>query len=440
MSVDLERQIQAYAASVLDRSEPAVLHEASGDGTAQPVRQPRGPLVAALTFGLVVLIGVVAWLLVQRPDEVIDAPTTTIPTATTVATTTTSAAGTAQPPFVTGLAEDAGWTWLPLDDRIGAPALGGRSNVLGTLADGTLVAFLGDGMNSPINCNGCSLLLASRGDWREVSLEPFGGASFLDMTVRGGLLWAWTGNGGPISLSVSPDGVTWSVVVFDSLAEAPHPDGPVRFLRLDDSVLAIVDFSPTRLFVSSDEGRNFEEMSDLGNEQSGSSTSDVAQAWVADGWFYIVTGASRGQRTTGSFLVRSQDGTDWEQVGEVSGLPTYDHGAANYTPEPYVITSPDAALMTISLISTLEVFLSEDGGLTWEPVGEPPFGQAAGASVIGGWLRVIDTETEEWWVTRNGMSWFSFKGGLSGDWGNMTSGVLGRRTASGHEVAIPPSP
>ncbi len=476
MSVDLERQLRAYATRVVEQSEPASFDSAIVGDTTHRVETRRGPWVAALAFAVVVLVGVVAWLLVQRPAEV-DTPdltTTTIPATTT---TLPAAAGDTTAAVVVGNAESAGWTWAPVDDRIDSAApQGGASSVLGQLEDGTLV-----GLNAPRHrdsspddavrgsgfmCNACSLLLFDGSEWREQSLPQFDGLLLDDLWVQEGLLWAWVevdpADVTPLAgraLFVSEDGQEWDETVLDWSGFMDPTPWAWLMLRLGDTVVAIesevqssntgigdltvVTGTRAEVFLSPDRGRRFTKLTDFPVDGSLS----VRRAWMADGMFHMVVSSEQDDLV----LLRSRNGLAWTSAGDVSGLSRSEGEWVDYlSPGPLVVTAPGGSLVAASLWPTANhesLQRSEDGGLSWVNLSGPfPFEEAE-VKGNGGWLLAADPCPDQCgpdrnvWVTRDAMTWFSLGRVLFVEslYHPFATGAIIRETEDGLEVAIPPS-
>lgn len=104
------------------------------------------------------------------------------------------------------------------------------------------------------------------------------------------------------------------------------------------------------------------------------------------------------------------------------------------SPESLVLPSVDGRLLTMDFTNDFTAFVSEDNGLSWQPIPGPyPFEEAYEPSVNQGWMHVWDAGGNRVWVSADGYEWYTFPG-RTGSSGDPASGVF----IDGNRVAIPP--
>lgn len=441
----LLRQIEVYAEELVS-DLPTV--EFRSPGLVEPKqKRRRGWLIGVATAAVLLVSGLIPLFLspgtdlipVDQSQETITPPTTTGPLEERV----------------DGPAEEAGWSWIELDDRIYVSS--GETALLGRLQNGSLVAIIdGDDPNRPgpktvgetiepqfptdaddivVNrssvaegCDPCELLIGDRaGNWRRQPLQDLDAVELQAMKVMEGLLWA-QGSG---KTWVSDDGASWDEIRFggsqDGFDSFPLPGfEPVDLLRRGDRVV-IVNGVNDAVIVSEDRGRSFEQSTDF-QPRSSSQRGDqrpVELVWDRPDGFYILAGSQ---------VWRSEDGYTWQSTGESNASSWLEEGITSFAISR---PSPDSVLVTnggnlVAGLAPDELHTSRDNGLTWRR-SEFPFGFAE-ASIADDWIRLFtpssDMDSHLLVVSNDGEHWYSFENASM----DFDSGMITRDGM----VALPP--
>lgn len=452
MNRTLRSQLETYYTHIDDNQQPlgvgeiAAILDGSGQSqpdAARPRRRLRRPTWVAIAVAAVTLVAIGLVPLILRSGE-------GTPPATTPTTITSEPAQ----PQIVGPAEDGGWQWLELDERIyNAMTQGGRTSTLGLLGDGSLVALAQSESNdenlpstptveetiieSPEpriewqgsygrdwGCAPCELLLADRdGNWRPRSLVGLGPIELYEVRLDADLLWAYSADQPP-EIWVSDDGNQWDVVTHDPYSTF-FPSYQWS-LRRGDTVVVVVMFEPALVSASVDRGRTFEPV-EIPNKR-------IQLGWSQPDAFYLLVESYTELPSGGNLgVLRSTDGVNWESVGSTDG-PMFT------APDPSLVT-PDGSVLAYresdSAAPSGELWRSRDNGLIWERQ-EVPFDFHTG-SVYAGWIRVLEGSGEDavfrTLVSRDGLDWYYFDPSASSDlpYADGTGAII-----ADNEIAVPP--
>jgi hypothetical protein len=339
-----------------------------------------------------------------------------------------------------GPAEQAGWTWLDHG------AVGFKENrdleIIGMVDSGVVLI---EGHEPGESCEACVLQIWARdGAVQSHQLDIFEGQTIEQTGVGANLIWvlprpgSWPGD----QMWVSADGENWAQVeVIDpgeireqQSASAFYDLWSVRFLRSGNQVLAI-NRDNGLVSLSSDEGQTFEvidheaEFSTRGTDQSRL----IRRTWATQDGFFIEYGRNPQ-------LWHSPDGVAWDLLGDIQGIPDWDEAIVPVamSPESLVLPLADGRLLTMDFTNDFTAYVSEDNGLSWQPIPGPyPFEDAYEPSVNQGWMHVSDAVSDaaeqRVWVTVDGYDWYTLPGRTASS-GDPASGVF----IDGNRVAIPP--
>ena len=449
MSRTVKEQLREYFEYV----ESSLVTDLNADRAAVPARRldeepprSRGPGwavavgVAVAALAVVALAAAVVSALDRSPAATTIAPAVT----TTTAVETTVAEELDRVVRDAGPAEQAGWQWLD-HGSVGFPSDPGAETEIIGMIDTGVVLF--EGYEPPQSCASCVLHLWARdGSVQSHQLDVFDGQEIEQRGVSVNLIWVLLrtrGISGVVdpdqNMWVSADGVNWDQVeVIDphgvrtlSKGRALEDLWFVRFLRQSDQILA-VNMVNGLMSLSSDEGKTFEVI-DHNAEFFGRSTDGfllIRRTWATQDGFFVVSGRNPQ-------LWHSPDGRVWDLLGDVEGSPNWDEPSVPVatSPEPLVLPLADGRLLTMDFIHDFTPFVSEDGGLSWEPIPGPyPFEDGYEAVVNQGWMHVWDAGGQTVWVSVDGNDWYEFPGRTASSF-DPASGVF----IDGRRIAIPPS-
>lgn len=342
-----------------------------------------------------VVLAVALWPRPQGEPTIVDTP----PTALAQAPEDQGATSTVVEPA--GDLLDAGWSWHDIEPLAVWPATGG---MLGRLGDGRYAAMANRGYQ--FTCLGCTIFLHDGTEWTPYPLQPFFGRRVENIGIDAGLIWIALADDETWSVSeiwVSGDAQSWSPVTVDAgnlpadgrpeRHELVYPDssGPVRFLRHEDALVSISIFGWMTLSI--DNGQTFTPIA-----EPGGGIHPVDQAWVTEDGFFVVVNR---------VLWNSPNGSDWQVVGGVTGLPAWDRGYGS-RPGPSVVTVDESRLVTMSFDRPVTFHTSNDRGLTWRELPGPyPFEDGAlAAPIAGGWFHVGERDSDLSWISRDGSEWY----------------------------------
>ena len=450
----MNRTVQEQLREYFEYFEDSLETDLSADRLTVPPRQleekpprPRGPGwavavgVAVATLAVVALAAAVVTALDRAPAEITIAPavtTTTAPVETTVPDDSGRVVRDAGP------AEQVGWTWLDHGD-VGFKTDSGEFEleIIG-MVDSGVVLIEGASKRpgrDPKGCESCVLHVWARdGSVQSHQLDFLEGETIEQTGVGANLIWvllSYESVGWPDKqMWVSADGENWAQVevidpagIREQRSESAFADlWFVRFLRSGDQVLAI-NRSNGLVSLSSDEGQTFEVIDHDGNL---SQSRLIRRTWATEDGFFIESGSS-------SQLWHSPDGVTWELVGDIQGIPAWGSiTPVAMSPESLVLPLADGRLLTMDFTKDFTGFVSEDNGLSWQPIPGPyPFEDAYEPSVNQGWMHVWGGRggitPNRVWVTADGYDWYTLPGRTASS-GDPASGVF----IDGNRVAIPP--
>ena len=451
----MNRTVQEQLREYFEYFESSLETDLSADRLAVPPRQleekpprPRTPGWAVAVGVAVAALAVVALaVVVVNALDRSPADTTIAPAATTTTTPVETTVPDDSARFVrdAGPAEQIGWTWLDHGD-VGFKTNSGEREIIGMVDSGVVVI---EGDLRP--CDVCVLhLWAHDGSIQSHQLDIFAGRTIEQTGVGANLIWVLLSfESVDEQMWVSAGGEKWAQVeVIDpaGIREQQRKSAFddlwfVRFLRSGDQVLAI-NRSNGLVSLSSDEGQTFEVIDHDAefNTRSTDQSLLIRRTWATQDGFYIEYGRSPQ-------LFHSPDGVAWELLGDIQGIPDWDEGfvPVAMSPESLVLPLTDGRLLTMDFTNDFTGFVSEDKGLSWQPIPGPyPFEYPVEPSVNQGWMHVWGgIQTNQVWVTADGYDWYTLPGRTASS-GDPASGVFihdnryASRVEQFHRVAIPP--
>lgn len=448
MKSSIRSQLEAYYAYIDEAQEPLSIddiarivdrgEELQPDSLwARTQPRPRAWLAVAVAVAALVVIGLAPLLLWSNEDS-------------SPATTPTTLLSESQQGQIVGPAEEAGWQWLELDDRIfnSLSASGGRTSSLGVRGDGSVLALVQSestdanlpttpyveipsietpdprsewsGVYSDWGCAPCELILADQdGNWRSRSLAGLGPIELYDLVLGADLLWAFrmVQTAEEVELWVSDDGDQWDPVKQDPFEPVFLPDDNwQQFVRRDDTVVAINQLTERNVFTSVDRGRTFESVAIPGRPHL---------VWTRPDAFYLLLDSE---------VLRSADGITWEQVGPTSTQQFPDNPPRFIS----VLVTPDGSLLAHGDSFRSDLWRSYDNGLSWERQ-DMPFDSHT-TSIHADWIHAFerrgDNGTFRTLVSRDGVNWFYFDPSALRDlpYFGGTGAIV-----DGYQIAIPPA-
>ena len=267
-------------------------------------------------------------------------------------------------------------------------------------------------------------------DWTPEEVPEFEGKVVYEFHVFADHDQAWASVSAideiaPSEVWLTDDAVTWHPIQWiTSDPVPPNPwFSPDDLTRLDDTIFMTAT-SASRYLVSTDRGRTFTEITPFPDQ------SQVTAHWSTDERIGALVAESEGQLR----LWATENGHDWERIGEVAGAP---HGEL-------VVSSSQGVLIAAqppSHTCELSVVRSVDGGLTWREVdvagGLPlyhpaPLVRGCSVGVAANWFLL--QSNDDVWTSRNGIDWWAIRevnvGGYTSD--------FGERPCTNRGCAVPP--